>query len=399
MSWAETISLAFSALGRHKLRSLLTMLGMIIGVGGVIGVISIGESAKGFVTNTVESYGVNFGFVNRRYFRNRSCKSLHLRDCELIRQQEGVTNVTPYFTMGRKVTYDKVSKSALLFGTAPCSQKMFSLNLISGRYLNERDCDRKSRVAVLSEALALELFGTNNAIGKRFRVGDDRFTVIGLCRLTESQQLVLGTKYSLYCPATWLSHSMGLYGKISRIIFTYGKDCDIEKLQAKLPAVLSAAHKYRGEYRVSVLSDLVAKIGQVSAILTLAVAAIAAISLLVGGIGIMNIMLVSVAERTSEIGLRKAIGARNNDILKQFLAESAAVSLVGGILGTICGALLTQAGLSIISWKVEIAIPLCLSPLAISVALITSTSVGLFFGIWPAYKASRLSPIGALRHL
>ena len=399
MSWAETIILAFGALGRHKLRSLLTMLGMIIGVGGVIGVVSIGESARGFVTDTVASYGANIGIIRQRYYRNRSNKSLHLRDCSLVRKQTGVTNVTPYLTSGKKVTFNNVSKGAMLFGVDPCSLEMFNLCLTEGRYLASSDCSKRSRVAVLSVSLAEELFDKEQAIGKRIRVGADRFTVIGLCKLTESQKMINGTKYCVYCPASWLLHSKGLFGKVSRIIFTYDDKCDVDEIQAILPAALSAAHKFRGEYGVWVLSDVIAKISEITAILTLAIATIAAIALLVGGIGIMNIMLVSVAERTSEIGLRKAIGARNKDILKQFLAESAAVSLVGGILGTICGAFLTKAGLSLISWKTRVLIPLCLSPLAITVALITSMTIGLFFGIWPAYKASRLSPIRALRHL
>lgn len=391
--------LAFGALGRHKLRSLLTMLGMIIGVGGVIGVVSIGESAKGFVSNTIQSYGANLGFINKRYFRNRPCKSLHMRDCELVKKQDGVIDVTPYLFTGRKVTFGNSSKQARVFGVAPSSRLMLNLNLTSGRFLNSVDYKKRSRVAVLTKSLAEELFDKGNPIGERIRVGNDRFTVIGLCKLTEAQKLINGSVHCIYCPATWVQHTRGLFGKVSRILFTYDNDCDIPSLVTTLPAKLSAAHKFRGDYSVRVLSDLVEKVSEMTMILTLAIAAIAGIALLVGGIGIMNIMLVSVAERTSEIGLRKAIGAKNSDILRQFLAESAAVSLVGGALGTICGALLTQTGLVLIEMKTNISIPLRLSPLAISVALITSITIGLFFGIWPAYKASKLSPISALRHL
>jgi len=402
MNWLETVRMALCALMRHKLRSLLTMLGMIVGVGGVIAIVSIGESAQALAQGCMKHFGLRSA-IARPYCSkdDERFESMRQRDAYVIATTPGVIEVAPVAGGPRGVLrWLEKHDWAYTTGVTRAFFEIQATELLEGRLINDDDVTNLRRVVVLSETTRERLFGEHSPIGERVRLDETTLTVIGVTKNSQAEALGMGPKRSsLYCPLSWAQHATGQHGLLSHVFFTYQSDMDLYRLATDIPAKLRAAHRMRGNFAVDFFTEAVAAVDKVGTIITLAISAIASIALLVGGIGIMNIMLVSVAERTSEIGLRKALGAKKGDILRQFLVESATVSGLGGILGIACGAGLAAIGLKLIEWRVDIPAPLTLSATAIAIALSISIGLGLFFGSWPAYKASRMDPITALRHL
>ncbi len=403
MDILESVKMATNTLVANKLRSSLTMLGIIIGNASVIAMVGIGQGAQKFVSSQFESLGTNVLFVvpgNRDAQRTTMNlpKTLVLEDAQAIATQvPTVANVSPQLHSRDLVTYRNKNTYSLIVGTNPDYTVVRNFDVERGRFLNNLDLKRNNNVATLGSDLATRLFGNQNPIGQQIRIKNVSFSVIGVM---ESKGSVLGTNYddSAYIPVTTMASRIigknSPYGvNLTFISVSAKNDASVEAAQFQIRNLLRLRHKITREDDFSVQSqkDVLQIAGTVTSALTLMLAAIAGISLLVGGIGVMNIMLVSVTERTQEIGLRKALGATQEDILIQFLIEAVMLSAAGGLLGTglgvggvlLIGALTPfQAGVSSV---------------AIALAVGISGGIGVVFGVVPARRAAQLDPIVALR--
>lgn len=403
MDILESVKMATNTLVANKLRSSLTMLGIIIGNASVIAMVGIGQGAQKFVSSQFESLGTNVLFVvpgNRDAQRTTMNlpKTLVLEDAQAIATQvPTVANIAPQLHSRDLVTYRNKNTYSLIVGTNPDYTIVRNFDVQRGRFLNDLDLKRNNNVATLGSDLATRLFGNQNPIGQQIRIKNVSFSVIGVM---ESKGSVLGTNYddSAYIPVTTMASRIigknSPYGvNLTFISVSAKNDASVEAAQFQIRNLLRLRHKITREDDFSVQSqkDVLQIAGTVTSALTLMLAAIAGISLLVGGIGVMNIMLVSVTERTQEIGLRKALGATQQDILIQFLIEAVMLSAAGGLLGTglgVGGVLLIgaftpfQAGVSSV---------------AIALAVGISGGIGVVFGVVPARRAAQLDPIVALR--
>lgn len=403
MDILESIKMAVATLTANRMRSSLTMLGMIIGNASVIAMIGVGQGAQRYASSQFESLGPNTLFITpgTREARNRTFelpRTLVLADAEAIATQvPSVSQVAPQLQNQATVIYRNKNTNALIVGTSPAFTAVRNFDVGQGRFLTDLDLERNNRVVALGSELARGLFGNQNPIGERIRIKNVSFEVIGVMK---SKGSFLGTNQddSAFVPVTTMASR--LVGQTS----PYGTELTFISVAAKNEASVSAAefqitnllrlrHQIVAEddFTVQTQKEALEIVGNVTGALTIMLAAIAGISLLVGGIGIMNIMLVSVTERTQEIGLRKAIGASQSDILVQFMIEAIILSAVGGLVGTLVG-----VGGTLL---VGVISPLetSISPMAIALSVSVSGGIGLFFGVVPARRAAGLDPIVALR--
>jgi len=387
----------------NKLRSSLTMLGIIIGNASVIAMIGVGEGAQKFVAKELESLGPNVLFVlpgNRETQRITfdMPKTLVLEDAEAVATQvPTVVGVAPEVNSREVVTYRNRNTSINIIGTNPNFLPVRDFETAKGRFLSDIDTRRSNQVTVLGADLAERLFGNVDPVGEQMRIKNATYQVIGVLEPKGSN---LGTDYddAAFVPVTTMANR--IVGRTSPfgIPLTYlvvsAKNTEsVDAAEFQIRNLLRLRHQLTGEDDFTIRSqkDALETVGRITGALTIMLGAIASISLFVGGIGIMNIMLVSVTERTQEIGLRKAIGATQQDILLQFIIEAVILSAVGGLLGTGLGigGILLVGALS----PLEAGI----SPVAIAVAVGVSGGIGLFFGVVPARRAAQLDPIVALR--
>jgi putative ABC transport system permease protein len=403
MDILDSAKMAVKTLTANKLRSALTMLGIIIGNASVIAMVGIGQGAQRLASEQFESLGPNVLFVspgsregNRRTFDVP--RTLVLADAEAIASQvPSVKEVAAQRQSQLSVVYRNLNTSSLVIGTTPEFLPVRTFDIAKGRFISEQDLEKNSQVVALGADLANRFFGNRDPIGEQIRIKGIPFQVIGVLQPKGS---FLGSNQddAAYIPIT--THASRLTGTTS----PYGLDLTFISISAKDAASIRAAefqvtnllrlrHKITDEddFTVQTQKDILTIVGTITGGLTAMLAAIAGISLLVGGIGIMNIMLVSVTERTEEIGLRKAIGASQKDILVQFMIEAVILSAVGGLLGTAIGVGGVVAVGFITPLKAGI------SPAAIALAVGVSGGIGLFFGVFPARQAAKLDPIVALR--
>lgn len=403
MDILESVKMATNTLLANKLRSTLTMLGIIIGNASVIAMVGIGQGAQKFVSGQFESLGTNVLFVvpgNRDAQRTTMNlpKTLVLEDAEAIATQvPTVAQVAPQLHSRDLVTYRNKNTYSLLVGTNPDYTVVRNFDVERGRFLNNLDLKRNNNVATLGSDLATRLFGNQNPVGQQIRIKNVSFAVIGVM---ESKGSVLGTNYddSAYIPVTTMASRIigknSPYGvNLTFISVSAKNDASVEAAQFQIRNLLRLRHKIIREDDFSVQSqkDVLQIAGTVTSALTVMLAAIAGISLFVGGIGVMNIMLVSVTERTQEIGLRKALGATQDDILIQFLIEAVMLSAAGGLLGTSLGV----GGVLLIGALTPFQAGV--SSVAIALAVGISGGIGVIFGVVPARRAAQLDPIVALR--
>lgn len=403
MQWAESLSMATKALAANRLRSLLTMLGIIIGNASVIAMIGIGQGARQRAADEFESLGPNVLFVvpGNRQTRRVSFdapRNLVLADAEAIEEQiPTIDEVAPQISTREIVTYQGNNSSSQVLGVTPTYLTVRSFDVAQGRFISDLDLKRSERIATLGSDLATKLFKTENPIGKTIRIKGVSFQVVGVM---QPKGAFLGTNQddAVFLPLTTVANRIqgrtSPFGtELSFISVSAIDDTSIRAAEFQMTNLLRLRHKIIGEddFEVSTQKDVLQIVGTVTGALTLLLAAIAAISLLVGGIGIMNIMLVSVSERTQEIGLRKAIGANRHDILSQFLIEAVILSAVGGAMGTGLGVGTVVLAAAVTPLKASISLP------AIALAVGVSGGIGLFFGVVPAQQASKLDPIVALR--
>ena len=404
MDIVESVKMATTTLLANKLRSSLTMLGIIIGNASVIAMVGIGQGAQKLASEQFESLGPNVLFVVPGSRRSRNTtfdlpRTLVLSDAEAIATQvPSVKAVAPQINTQELITYRNKNSNSSITGTTPEFLEVRSFDVAKGRFITDLDVKRNNLVAVLGPDLATRLFGNTDPIGQSVRIRNVSFQVIGVM---ESKGSFLGTNQddSAFVPLTTLANRVvgrrrSPYGvQLTFISISAKDDASMGAAQFQIENLLRLRHKINNydDFTVNNQKDLLQTVNTVTNGLTLMLAAIAAISLFVGGIGIMNIMLVSVTERTQEIGLRKAIGATQQDILIQFMIEAVILSATGGLLGTTLGV----GGIVLVGAVTPLAAEV--SPIAIAVAVCVSGGIGLFFGVIPARRAAQLDPIVALR--
>jgi putative ABC transport system permease protein len=403
MNFLESIQMAGKTLVVNKLRSALTMLGIIIGNGSVIAMIGIGEGGQKFIANQLNSLGSNIVFVipgneeTQRVSRDVT-RTLVLEDAKAIATQVPTIAVTTAELNSRQVvTYKNRNTDVNIIGTTPTFLKVRDFEVATGRFLTDIDMKRSNQVVVLGAKLKEKLFGNTNPVSQQIRIKNASFQVIGVLTNKGSN---LGVDYDGSALVPILTSANRLVGKTSPygIEVTYivasAKNTDsVDAAEFQITNLLRQRHKLVGEddFTIRTQKDALQTVSQISSALTTMLAAIAGISLFVGGIGIMNIMLVSVTERTQEIGLRKAIGATQQDILLQFIIEAVIVSVIGGLVGTTVGisCILLVSALTPLEASISI--------VSITMAVGISGGLGLFFGVVPARRAAQLDPIVALR--
>jgi len=402
MNFLDSIRIGMANLAANKRRSALTMLGIMIGNASIIVMIGIGKGAQIFVREQLEALGPNVLFVipgNQDAQRTTIDlpRTLILADAEAIaRQVPSAVAVAPEVRARALVTYRARNSHTLTIGTTPSYPDVRSFRLERGRFFTQLDIKRNNQIVILGSDLAQRLFDERDPLGQQVRIKNLSFTVVGIL---ESKGSVLGTNYDdiALVPITTMSNRIvgrtsphGL--ELTFISVQAESDDSMAAAQFQIENLLRLRHKITREDDFTVQSqvDLLETLGTIVSALTLFLAAIAGISLLVGGIGVMNIMLVSVSERTQEIGLRKAVGATQKDILMQFIIEAVILSSLGGLLGTSVG----MGGIFIAS--VSTPFEGQISVMAIALGAGVSTGIGLFFGVYPARQAAKLDPIVAL---
>ncbi|RUR80688.1 ABC transporter permease [Nostoc sp. PCC 7120 = FACHB-418] len=403
MNFLESMQMAGKTLLSNKLRSALTMLGIVIGNASVIAMIGIGEGGQRFVQQQLESLGPNVLFVipgNQAAQRisNELPKTLVLADAEAIATQvPTIAAVTVELNSRQVVTYSNRNTNVNIIGTNPNFLRVRDFDVDRGRFFTDIDMKRSNQVAVLGAKLAERLFGNTNPVGQQLRIKNASFQVIGVLEAKGSN---LGVDYDDAAMVPIITTANRIVGRTSpyglEVTFIVASAKNAESVDAavfQITNLLRQRHKITDEddFTIRTQKDALQTVGQISSALTIMLAAIAGISLFVGGIGIMNIMLVSVTERTQEIGLRKAIGATEQDILLQFIIESVIVSAIGGLVGTGVGV----GGIMLVAALTPL--EAAISPVAIATAVGISGAIGLFFGVVPARRAAKLDPIVALR--
>ncbi|BBB92187.1 MAG TPA: ABC transporter permease [Methylomusa anaerophila] len=403
MFW-ESVLIAFEGLKANKLRALLTMLGIIIGVGAVIAMVSIGLGVQQKVQSSIASLGSNLLIVmpganspsGGVRLAAGSNITLTRKDAEAIGEISGVNYVAPAVSQSFQIIYGNQNWVASVSGTTAEYLSIRNFSVASGTFFSDSDDNARSRVAVLGQTVVTNLFGDVSPLGQTIRIGQAPFRVIGV--LESKGQSANGQDQDdivLVPLSTAQDRLMGIT-HVNNISIQAASAEVIDKVQSDVTTLLRTRHRLAAnvedDFSVRNLTALMATVQETTGTLTMFLGAIAAISLVVGGIGIMNIMLVSVTERTREIGIRKALGATFSNILLQFLIEAIVISVTGGLVGILAGV----ASARVIS--LVAGLNTVVSSLAIFAAFSVTIMIGVFFGIYPARKAALLDPIDALRY-
>lgn len=403
MNILESIQVSLGAIFANKMRSLLTMLGIIIGISSVITVVALGEGSQKAIDEEFEQFGVGRAFLSMNWRENYSMRDLLTPDdIDVLKRtfSDELEAIVPYVHENGKVKSKSEKINVNITGGDENYIKIEKVDMIKGRYLTEEDVKGKRPVSIIDKEMALEIFGRTNVLGESIDIevweSPVSLVIIGVYEKPKSTLQAMGgqTLGNIFVPYTTLEKTTGGGDFYWNVDMSISKEADIDNITRKMIRLIEKRHGNEGEnkYFIQTAEGELESINKITGIITLVISAIAAISLLVGGIGVMNIMFVSVTERTREIGIRKAIGAKRRDILLQFLVESVIVSGIGGIIGTIIGVGLAFVVSSFIK------IPPGVSVSTIAIAWVFSAGVGIFFGIYPANKASKLDPIDALRY-
>jgi len=389
----EAARVAWDALRANKLRSALTMLGVVIGVMSVVLLVAIGSGARQEVTSGVESLGSNILFVAPGNFSVGSAPAvsrLTLEDARKIGDAVGDPSRVAVTVQSGEIA--RVGTRRMNVNLNGCNQnvpRVFDRGVERGTFIEATDVDVRRRVAVLGAGTADTLFPDRDPVGKFIQLGGVRFRVVGVMQ-RQGSTLGVSQDDQVYVPVTAAQRLLGV-GRVDAIAVRASSPDDIDAEQALIRRTVTAAHPEQ-EYQVLTQDEILGVLGDILSVLTAVLASIAGISLLVGGVGVMNIMLVSVSERTREIGLRKAVGARTRDVLRQFLLEAVALTVTGGLAGILLGVV----G-AIVVERVS-PLPAVITWWSIVLAFGVSVGVGVFFGVWPARKAARMQPVAALRY-
>jgi putative ABC transport system permease protein len=404
VDFSNIIRIALRALARNKMRSILTMLGIVIGVAAVIAMVAIGQGAQAQVQSQIASMGANLlfvsaGSVNRGGIRMGGGATKTLVDSDvqaMLRECQACAEAAPGSSSTQQVVYAGTNWSTRVNGTTPAYFTVRDWPFASGGSFTQDDVRTSANVVVIGETVRQNLFAGTDPIGQTIRVGTLPFIVVGV--LIGKGQSGMGADQddAVYVPITTLQKKITGQDWLQYVMVSAKSQQASYAAQQQITAILHDRHHIQpgaeDDFSVRNLADVAQLADQSSQVLTMLLASIASVSLLVGGIGIMNIMLVSVTERTREIGIRIAIGATEEDVQRQFLTESMVMSMMGGIIGVLIGVGMSMVISNALKW------PVLVSPLSIVIAVAFSIAVGVFFGYYPAKKASRLDPIEALRY-
>ena len=395
MNLWESIRVALRALGANKVRSTLTMLGVIIGVAAVILLVAIGSGVQEDIAGSIEGLGSNLIFVFPGNFDEGGGpgggasirRQFTLDEADLVRRRLDVRHIVVPIAQGPAVLRvgNRTMRTMIAAGNE-YSDSVFTANYADGRGYRRSEVAAASRVVVIGATVRQTLFPNQDPLGRSVSINGQRFTVIGHV-VAQGGSLTGDQDNQIYMPVTTAQRIFGSTN-ISSIVVKAESADEVPQVQRQVERILRPG--FGDEFTVFTQDQTLGLFQAILGTLTFMLAGIAGISLLVGGIGIMNIMLVSVSERTREIGIRKAVGARTYDIMSQFVIEAVSLSVVGGIVGIALGA----SGAAVISRWVPTEVTLW----AVALAFTFSAAVGIFFGVYPAYKASRLDPIDALRY-
>lgn len=390
----QSFKMAVKAIAGNKMRSFLTILGVVIGVVAIVVLVSIGQGANSSVVESIEGMGTNLITAN---INARRMNPIDLDSLNELAQNEAISYVAPISTVSGTVkagatTYD----DGVVQGTTPGYESIRNWTVAEGRFLQQPDIDNRSFVAVIGSEAATEMYGTTHAVGETFSLNGYTLTVVGV--LAQVGSSASGSNDNQILIPFTLAQRLSNQTSISSFYVSAASSSQVEQAQAAVESYLEKAfanyntNSFGTQYSVFNQSEMLSTLSETTNTLTLMLGGIAAISLLVGGIGIMNIMLVSVSERTREIGIRKAIGAARGNILMQFLIESLVVSLMGGLLGLAISVAAVKALAPVL--QMTLTIPVNVAWMAIGF----SVFIGVVFGMYPANKASKLRPIEALHY-
>jgi putative ABC transport system permease protein len=402
VNFLELIRLAMSRLGAGRVRAGLTMLGVVIGVASVVALVSVGQGATSGITSRLQSLGTNLLTVNpgsatQGFTRGAagSATTLKVSDAEALGRLEGVGAVAPEVSTQQLVRAGSLNATTSIVGTTDAYAHVRAFTIWQGSFLTTAAVENGLRVAVLGATTADDLGLTADSIGTDVSIGGLPFRVIGILQAKGSLG-PFSQDDQVLIPITTARHHFVPGDSVRSIGLSVTDAAEIELVKARIQSTLQQRHGITAgesdDFTIQDQAQLLDTVSAVTTTLTILLAGIASISLVVGGIGIMNIMLVSVRERTREIGIRKAIGARGRDILAQFLVEALTLSLFGGAIGIVLGVGVSALIGALAGWG------FAFNPLTIVAAVIFSLAVGVVFGVWPARQAARLDPIAALRY-
>ena len=401
--YKESFLMAWASLIANKMRSILTMLGIIIGVAAVIALVSIGNGVKQDIQNSISSLGSNLLMVMPGAPRTPgvrpsagSMKSLKVSDYEAISKLDGVKAASPMTNGSYVVIYQNKNWTTSVSGVSYNYLDVNNWSMKSGRFLSEKNVQNRERVAVVGKTVVKNLFGDEDPVGAEIRVKNIPFRIIGVLNSKGSGAMGNDQDDMVIIPYTTAMERVESIDYL-RMIYVVGKDENgIDRLQSDIENLLRVRHGIKDtnldDFNIQNMNSIMETMEETTGTLTLFLGAVAAISLVVGGIGIMNIMLVSVTERTREIGVRKALGATYSVIVTQFLIEAVVISLMGGIIGIILGIGSSKLIGMASGMSTVISVPTIVMSFAFSMA------IGLIFGIYPARKAAKLNPIDALHY-
>jgi putative ABC transport system permease protein len=402
MKISDLLKEAIFAISANKVRSGLTILGIVIGIGSVVAMISIGQGATGQITQSIEGLGSNIltvmpggTRVGAMFMGRGTAQTLKEEDVSVLKTVEGVLDVVPI----TQRTFQIIAPNGNNTRTSiiGASQGVFAVREISiesGSTFNEEQVRNIAKVAVLGKNIAQDLFGEENAVGKTIRISGINFKVIGVAA-PKGGAMGMVFDDMVYVPITTMQKTLAKSDYLTMILIKGERKDILPQIQQEALLVLAEKHRVdpqNPDFSIISQEDILSTLTQVTNTMTIFLAAIAGISLIVGGIGIMNMMLTSVTERTREIGLRKAVGAKNKEILSQILTESVLLTFLGGVIGILLGWLISLG----ISKFAQISTQVSL--FSIILAFSVCAGIGIFFGYWPAKKAAKLNPIEALRY-
>ena len=410
MQITQGVTVGLTALQRNKLRSVLTTLGIIIGIAAVVAVVSVGGGAEHLMLAELERIG-GAGLIvcfrkealrreDGSYYENKHPAYIEYEDLDfLLENCPSLKAATALSEMNFTVSHKHVNQSLNIIGATPFYEDVNNWYIQSGRFITQSDMERREPICVIGAEVRKDLFQGEDPIGLELRVGEERFTVIGVMEEKGNSMASEGWDNRVIIPITTME--IRFIGQRKGWMYLWAQAESYDKVEQAVAEIKVAMRQQHGDekyFQFFTAKEIIKQVGNVSRIVQILLGGVASVALFVGGIGIMNIMLVSVTERTSEIGLRKAVGAKRRDILIQFLIEAIVLSVCGGLIGIFIGSSLASVSGLVISKLMKASWPAVVSVQAALIAFSVSALIGIFFGLYPANKASSLTPTEALRH-